>query len=471
MSTWSCFPQFSPYGEGEGKEQGLFIRTFGCQMNEYDSQRLARMLVPRGYGLVQDARDADVVFINTCSVRSKAEQKLYSFLGRMRRLKERNPHLLIVVGGCVAEQVRDRLFERFPYVDIVVGTRGIVSVPDLIGEIRREGGRRSLFPEEEISSSLEWLKEPSSRWRASVAESVTIMQGCNNFCSYCIVPYLRGRERSKPPDQIVEEIRLLAARGAREILLLGQNVNSYGQTLTPPIRFATLIERIARETEISRLRFTTSHPKDLTDDLMVCFRDIDILCPHLHLPFQAGSDRILALMNRGYTKADYLRKVERLRSYRPDIALTADVMVGFPSEREEDFQETMDLIRDIEFDGLFSFCYSDRPFTPASTMTEKVDEVTKRRRLMVLQSFQEEVTLRKHRAEEHVVREVLVEGYSRLGSHQLMGRTPHNRIVNFDGSEEWIGKIVAVEIIEGYAHSLRGVATQPVFSHARRSHE
>jgi tRNA-2-methylthio-N6-dimethylallyladenosine synthase len=434
----------------------IFVYTFGCQMNEYDSLRLVRSLLLRGYDAVSKPEEADVIFVNTCSVRAKAEQKLYSFLGRLKRFKNRNPDMVIAVGGCVAQQLKEDILNRFPFVDIVVGTSGISKLPDLIEQALSGHFRGGFFPEEEPSFGMHWLDPSSSKWSASVVEYVTIMQGCDNFCSYCIVPYVRGRERSRQVDEIIEEIKLLTARGAREIVLLGQNVNSYGKNLSPPVRFSELIERIASETDVVRLRFTTSHPKDLTEDLMACFRDVPILCPHLHLPFQAGSDRILALMNRGYTQAEYLKKVETLRRYRPDIALTADVMVGFPTETEEDFRETIKLIKIVEFDGLFSFKYSDRPFTSASSMKPKVDEETKTRWLVELQELQKAITLRKNRAEEGMIRVVLVEGESKLGSGQLTGRTPHNRIVNFEGSKELVGKEVAVRIMEGYAHSLRG---------------
>jgi tRNA-2-methylthio-N6-dimethylallyladenosine synthase len=453
----------------------IFVYTFGCQMNEYDSLRLVRSLLLRGYDAVSKPEEADVIFVNTCSVRAKAEQKLYSFLGRLKRFKNRNPDMVIAVGGCVAQQLKEEILNRFPFVDIVVGTSGISKLPDLIeragtqarpytvgrhvdlpGQERRPALTGGFFPEEEPSFGMHWLDPSSSKWSASVVEYVTIMQGCDNFCSYCIVPYVRGRERSRKVDEIIEEIKLLTAKGAKEIVLLGQNVNSYGKNLSPPVRFSELIERIASETDVVRLRFTTSHPKDLTEDLMACFRDVPILCPHLHLPFQAGSDRILALMNRGYTQAEYLKKVETLRRYRPDIALTADVMVGFPTETEEDFRETIKLIKIVEFDGLFSFKYSDRPFTSASSMKPKVDEETKTKWLVELQELQKAITLRKNKAEEGMIRVVLVEGESKLGSGQLTGRTPHNKIVNFEGSKELVGKEVAVRIVEGYAHSLRG---------------
>ncbi|SFM67766.1 tRNA (N6-isopentenyl adenosine(37)-C2)-methylthiotransferase MiaB [Thermodesulforhabdus norvegica] len=437
----------------------LYVHTFGCQMNEYDSLRVQRMLSLEGYELVDDPSRADVIFINTCSVREKAEQKLYSLLGRLKNLKKKSPHSIVAVGGCVAEQVRERIFERFPHVDIVVGTRGLADFPRLVQFVAETRQKVSSFPEEEKSCGMEWLNPSDPSWNTEVVAPVTIMQGCNNFCTYCIVPYVRGRERSRPVEDIINEIEALARKGAREVLLLGQNVNSYGKTLNPPVTFADLLRQInhvAGELGILRVRFTTSHPKDLTEDLMACFRDLETLCPQIHLPFQAGSDRILRLMNRKYTQREYLGKIDRLRSYRPDIAISADVMVGFPGETEADFRETMKVIETVRFDGLFSFRYSDRPFTVASRMEPKVDDETKTRWLVELQQRQAEITLQKNKAEEGLVREVLVEGRSKAGGTQLTGRTPHGRIVNFDGPEELVGKIVAVRIVEGYAHSLKG---------------
>lgn len=431
----------------------IFVHTFGCQMNEYDSFRFVRSMLLRGYTITDRPGEADVIFINTCSVRAKAEQKLYSFLGRLKKFKDMMPQKILAVGGCVAQQLKDTIIERFPFVDIVVGTRGISDLPDLVERVLETGSHEALFPEEE---SYFGLPNPDPVSPVGVVEYVTIMQGCDNLCSYCIVPYVRGSERSRPPGEIIEEIKMLEEKGAREVMLLGQNVNSYGKNLSPPVPFSRLLELIASETNIIRLRFTTSHPKDLTEDLMVCFRDIPVLCPHLHLPFQAGSDRILALMNRGYTRSDYIKRIERLRYYRPDVSLTADVMVGFPTETEKDFYETLRLIETVQFDGLFSFKYSDRPFTKASSMEPKVDEETKGRRLMELQELQKSITLRRNKAEEGKIRRVLVEGISKLGNFQLTGRTLHNRIVNFEGPEGLIGKEVAVRITEGYAHSLRG---------------
>ncbi len=438
----------------------LYIYTFGCQMNEYDSLRIERMLGLEGYSITTDPKQADVIFINTCSVRKKAEQKVYSLLGRLKHIKLRSPNTIIAVGGCVAQQLKDQLIQRFPHVDIVIGTRGISRFPELIEQVHLTKQPVGWFPEDESSCGMEWLDQFESEWTSRIVAPVTIMQGCDNFCSYCIVPYVRGREKSRPPQDILKEINILLEKGAKEVLLLGQNVNSYGKNIDPPVTFSDLIRLIAEKTEVVRIRFTTSHPKDLTEELMLCFKEIPQLCPQLHLPFQAGSDRILKRMNRKYTQAEYLKKIEKLRKYRPDIFVSADVMVGFPGETEEDFRETMKVIEEVQFDGLFSFKYSDRPFVPSSKMQPKVDEKTKSRWLTELQSVQAEITLKKNKQEIGKIREVLVEGESRAGKGQLTGRTPQGRIVNFYGPSHLKGKIVAVKIVEGYAHSLKGELQQ-----------
>ncbi|MCE5334722.1 MAG: tRNA (N6-isopentenyl adenosine(37)-C2)-methylthiotransferase MiaB [Desulfobacteraceae bacterium] len=430
----------------------LYVRTFGCQMNEYDSLRVQRLLAPLGYVTVDEIEDADVIFLNTCSVREKAEQKVHSFLGRLRRLKNRRPHLKIIAGGCVAQQLGEKLLSRFEHLDIVLGTRGIGSIARLLEEVLEGGPRVACLPE--ADPSLAPGEEAFAE--GNISAPVTIMQGCNNYCTYCIVPYVRGPERSRPVGEILREIRSLEDSGVREILLLGQNVNSYGRGLKDRATFVDLLRLIARETGVQRVRFTTSHPKDLTEDLMLCFAELGVLCKHLHLPVQSGSDRILSAMNRCYTAGDYLGKIRRLRAICPEIALTSDVIVGFPGESEEDFTGTMDLLREVRFDNLFSFRYSDRPNTRASAFPDKVDPAIGTRRLVELQSFQAEITLEKNLAETGLFREVLVEGPSKASNGQMTGRTTQNRIVNFEAPEWTSGKIVTVKITGAYSHSLRG---------------
>ncbi len=434
--------------------RGLYVRTFGCQMNEYDSLRVQRLLANLGYVPVNDIGQADVIFLNTCSVRGKAEHKVHSFLGSLRRLKDTKPHLKIIAGGCVAQQLGEKLLDRFDHLDMVIGTRAVNSVGKMLQRVQESGGRLACLPDEESGGpELDGCKILP---QAGVTAPVTIMQGCNNYCAYCIVPYVRGPERSRRADEIMEEIRLLDESGVREVLLLGQNVNSYGRGLGENLTFADLLRRIGTETAIARIRFTTSHPKDLTDELMRCFAETDSLCKHLHLPVQAGSDRVLARMNRGCTAAGYMEKIRRLRQICPEIALTSDVIVGFPGETEEDFKKTMQLLDEVRFDNLFSFRYSDRPNTRAATFADKVDPEVAARRLLELQSYQADITLGKNLAEVGSTRLVLVEGPSRASNGQMSGRTTQNRTVNFQAPLASIGQIVGVKIAFAYSHSLKG---------------
>ncbi|MGD0399723.1 MAG: tRNA (N6-isopentenyl adenosine(37)-C2)-methylthiotransferase MiaB [Syntrophobacteraceae bacterium] len=434
--------------------RGLYVRTFGCQMNEYDSLRVQRLLANLGYVPVNDIDQADVIFLNTCSVRGKAEHKVHSFLGSLRRLKDTKPHLKIIAGGCVAQQLGEKLLDRFDHLDMVIGTRAVNSVGQMLQQVQESGGRLACLPDEESGApDFDGRKIMPHR---GITAPVTIMQGCNNYCAYCIVPYVRGPERSRRADEILEEIRLLDESGVREVLLLGQNVNSYGKGLDENITFVDLLRRIGMETAIARIRFTTSHPKDLTDELMCCFAEVDSLCKHLHLPVQAGSDRVLARMNRGYTAAGYLEKIKRLRQICPEIALTSDIIVGFPGETEQDFKKTMQLLDEVRFDNLFSFRYSDRPNTRAATFADKVDPEVAARRLLELQSYQADITLDKNLAEVGSMRLVLVEGPSRASNGQMTGRTTQNRIVNFQAPLSSIGQIVGVKIAFAYSNSLRG---------------
>ncbi len=436
----------------------LYVRTFGCQMNEYDSLQVRRQLADLGYVPVDDIGRADVIFLNTCSVRGKAEQKVHSFLGSLRRLKEAKPHLKIIAGGCVAQQLGQKLLDRFDHLDMVVGTRAVNSIGQLLQQMEESGGRATFLHDEGNWGAGLDCREIMPQ--SGITAPLTIMRGCNNHCAYCIVPSVRGPERSRRPGEILEEIRLLERSGVREVLLLGQNVNSYGRGLDEEISFAGLLRRIAAETGVARIRFTTSHPKDLTEELMVCFAEMDILCKHLHLPVQAGSDRVLARMNRGYTAGAYLEKVGRLRRICPEIALTSDVIVGFPGETEEDFRKTMELIEEVQFDNLFSFRYSDRPNTAATAFADKVDGQTSALRLAELQGRQAEITLQKNLAEVGSTREVLVEGPSKASNGQITGRTSQNRIVNFDGPLSSMGKILDVRITFAYSHSLKGEAVE-----------
>lgn len=418
-------------------------------MNERDTERALRLLLDQGYRIVERPEEAHVVIVNTCTVRRKPEEKVYSLLGRLECLKEHRLYMKIVVMGCLAEQEGKKLLERFEGVDLVLGPDRILELPEAL--LRLERGERFTLTGFTDEARQGVLLPP----RVHVKAYVNIMQGCDNFCTYCIVPYVRGPEKSRPSWEILEEIRLLAERGVKEVTLLGQNVNSYGKKHKGELSFVQLLYKVAEIPGIERIRFTTSHPKDLTGDLILAFKEIPQLCEHIHLPFQAGSNRILERMNRGYTKEEYLRKVERLREAVPEIAITADVMVGFPGETEEDFRETLDLIERVQFDNLFSFKYSPRKGTVALQWPDDVPPWVKQRRLEELQSLQREITLRKNKALEGKLCEVLVEG---LGERegQLRGRTRCNRVVNFQGSQSLIGELVYVKINEGLQNSLRG---------------
>jgi tRNA-2-methylthio-N6-dimethylallyladenosine synthase len=437
------------------EKKKLYIQTFGCQMNVQDAEKMAALLGTSGYGTTDDPEQADLILLNSCSIREKAVQKIYSQLGRFRVLKEKKPDLLIGVGGCLAQQCGERLFRRAPYVNLVFGTHQIHRLPEMVGDLEQSGGR---IVETGFCDRVRSLDIPAQPAPGAVSTYVTIMQGCNNFCSYCVVPHLRGREESRPMAEILREVEGLAGQGIREVTLLGQNVNSYGRTLPAGNDFTELIRAIGEVPGIERIRFTTSHPKDLSPRLIACFGELAALCEHIHLPVQSGSDRVLRRMNRGYTVEAYLGKMASLRRSCPEIAITSDVIVGFPGESEEDFQQTLGLMREIRFDSLFSFQYSEREGTAAAGMDNPVSDEVKRERLRTLQALQEEHTLQKNRARVGKREEILVEGVSRDGLEDMMGRTRGNRIVNFPGTTDLIGKILSVRIVDAFLHSLRGEA-------------
>ena len=433
----------------------VHIATFGCQMNERDSQTIAQVLASCDYQVTEEMEQADLILVNTCSIRQKAEEKTYSLLGRLRRLKDLNPDLVIGVGGCVAQQEGERLLARVPYLDLVFGTRVIHQLPGLIEEVGRGNTRLArieLTPGVPCPHPLPM----TIGFSPSLNASVTIMQGCNNYCAYCLVPFVRGPEESRPAKEIVAEVEALTAQGVKEILLLGQNVNSYGQNRTGEISFPRLLHDLEGIPGLERVRFTTSHPKDLSQELIECFGHISNLCDHIHLPVQAGSDRTLKKMNRRYTREGYLEKIRRLRERSPGIAITSDVIVGFPGETEADFEQTMDLIRDVRFDDLFSFKYSDRPLAPARNFSGKVSEEEKGRRLKELQAYQREITLSKNQKMEGTTQEILVEGTSKKSSQEWTGRTRTNKVVNFPGPPGLMGKTVPVRIEKAHIHSLKG---------------
>ena len=435
------------------KNKYLYIQTFGCQMNVYDSEQMAALLAGSGYKRTDNIKLADLILLNTCSIREKAAHKVYSKLGRIGILKEQNPELIIGVGGCLAQHLGTKFHKQVGHLDFVFGTHNIHRLPQLVAAVRE---KREKITEIDFHKSLNSIGVFAPPQRDAVSAFVTIMQGCNNFCAYCVVPYLRGPEISRPPDDIIEEIKKLAGYGIREVTLLGQNVNSYGKTLVNGLNFAALIKKIGKISGIQRIRFTTSHPRDLSDELINCFAKEEKLCEHIHLPVQSGSNRILALMNRGYTVEEYMKKVDHLRKLNSQISITSDIIVGFPGETQNDYQETIDMMEKIRFDSTFSFKYSERKGTAAQKLEGKVEECEKLRRLEQLQMLQDQHTLGKNIALEGSKQELLVEGKSKNSENDLMGRTSSWRIVNFKGELELIGKLVDVKISKAYLHSLRG---------------
>jgi tRNA-2-methylthio-N6-dimethylallyladenosine synthase len=433
----------------------VHIATFGCQMNERDSQTIARVLSSCDYQITERMEQADLILVNTCSIRRKAEEKTYSLLGRLKDLKNKNPDLVIGVGGCVAQQEGQRLLERVPHLDLVFGTRMIHRLPALVEEVKYQKTRISRIEMGQSALYSNALLIPPG-CSPGLKASVTIMQGCNNYCAYCVVPYVRGPEESRPSREILTEVEDLAAKGVKEVLLLGQNVNSYGLNRGGEITFAHLLHLLGKVSGLERIRFTTSHPKDLSPELIDCFGRISNLCEHIHLPVQAGSNHILQQMNRCYTREDYLKKIEQLKAQYPGIAITSDFIVGFPGETESDFDETMDLIRKAQFDDFYSFKYSNRPQTPASTFSSQVNEEEKARRLFEVQNYQKKVTLSRQQALVGTIQQVLVEGNSKKSVQDQMGRTRTNKIVNFPGPTDLLGKTVPVRIEKAYINSLKG---------------
>jgi tRNA-2-methylthio-N6-dimethylallyladenosine synthase len=426
----------------------------GCQMNEYDSDYLGQVLVSSNFLPTDDPKQADVILINTCTVRAKAAQKAFSLLGRMVPLKKRNPELILGITGCLAQQEGSSLMQRFPDLDLVLGTRKKDRFESFLNRVLTS---REKIVSVDMDSPLVSPLQNNGYFKGRIKSYISVIEGCNNFCSYCIVPYVRGREVSRPPEEILYEARQLVSQGIQEITLLGQNVNSY--KWDKAYGFSSLLREMNEIKGLARIRFTTSHPKDLSDDLINLFAELENLCPHIHLPFQAGSNRVLKLMNRRYARERYIELIEKLRLVRPEIAITSDVMVGFPQESDEDFQMTLDLIEKIEFDNLYSFKYSDRKGTLAEKMEGKVDDPEKSFRLKTLQRLQNDISVSKNQMLKGAQLEVLVEGYSKR-SGQLTGRTPSNKVVNFNNNNNLIGRLVNVEIQHASANSLKGKMTK-----------
>ncbi|MGH8091482.1 MAG: tRNA (N6-isopentenyl adenosine(37)-C2)-methylthiotransferase MiaB [Rudaea sp.] len=433
----------------------LFIKTHGCQMNEYDSAKMADVLAAsHGLALTENEAEADVILINTCSIREKAQEKVFSQLGRWTELKQANPQLVIGVGGCVASQEGAAIVKRAPYVDLVFGPQTLHRLPQMI-EARKSTQRAQVdisFPEIE---KFDRLPEPRAE---GVTAFVSIMEGCSKYCSYCVVPYTRGEEISRPFDDVIAEVAALADQGVREVNLLGQNVNAYcGPTHDgSSADLAVLIHAIAQLPGIGRIRFTTSHPLEFSDSLIEAYANVPKLANYLHLPVQAGSDRILSAMKRGYTTLEFKQKIRKLRKVRPDISVSTDIIVGFPGETDADFEQTMKLIDDIGFDQSFSFIFSRRPGTPAANLADDTPESVKHERLARLQATINANAKRISEAMVGSVQNVLVEGPSKKNPHEMAGRTENMRYVNFPGNARLIGQFVDVQITQAMSNSLRG---------------
>ena len=440
---------------------GLYIKTFGCQMNEYDSNKMAALLAhTHGLTRVSDTGNARVLLMNTCSVREKAQEKLFSELGRWRALKEADPGLIIGVGGCVASQEGEDIWKRAPYVDIVFGPQTLHRLPALLTAVRNGTGPviDVSFPEIEKFDNL-----PAARAEGP-SVFVSIMEGCSKYCSFCVVPYTRGTEFSRPFDDVITEIYDLAQDGAREVVLLGQNVNAY-RGLTHDRRIvdlAALIRYVAAIDEVKRIRFTTSHPIEFSDRLISTYAEEPKLVNHVHLPVQSGSDRILQLMKRGYSSGEYRAIIEKLRQVRPEIAISSDFIVGFPGETNKDFMDTMALIDDIEFDTSFSFIYSPRPGTPAADLPDDVSLHEKKHRLAILQRRIIELAERRSQSMVGSQQIILITGNARKDPGELSGRTENNRTVNFAGAPELVGQLAEVRITAALPNSLRGELVGPI---------
>lgn len=438
----------------KGWKKTYWITTLGCQMNARDSEKLSGILEEIGYRRSEAEESADLVIYNTCCVRENAELKVYGRLGYLKNYKKRRPEMKIALCGCMMQEnlVLEKLKKSYPQVDLIFGTHNLYKFPELL-QAMLSSGERIIDIWKEHGEIVEDL--PSNR-KYSFKASVNIMFGCNNFCTYCIVPYVRGRERSRRPEEILKEISQLAQDGVKEVQLLGQNVNSYGKTLERPISFAELLHEISQIDGIERIRFMTSHPKDLSQELIDAMASLPKVCPHFHLPLQSGSSRILEKMNRHYDQARYLDVVRRLREAVPDISLTTDIIVGFPGETDEDFEETVKVVRDVQFDSAFTFLYSKREGTPAAVMEEQVpEEEAKRHFDRLLEVLKEDIHAKN---ETWIGRTVLVlaEETSKHDEGMLTGRTPHNQLVHFQGDRALIGSVVPVRIVENQTFYFTG---------------
>lgn len=446
-------------------EKSVFIETFGCQMNENDTDRMLSNLRNLNYKKTLNPKDADLILVNTCSVRDKAEQKVYSLVGRYKNFKKEKPNLIIGISGCVAQQEGEKLLKKIPFIDLVVGTHNIHKISHIVEEISENRIRKS---ETKFYKEIQENEFPTSVSTDKLKAYVTITRGCDNYCTFCVVPFVRGREVSRTSSSIIEEIKTLSEQGVKEVTLLGQNVNSYGSDANhargeKEVSFTELLERVCKIDKIERVRFVTSHPKDISDELIYLFGKEKKLSRSIHLPVQCGSDKLLERMKRLYTVKEYMDKVNLIKKLYKDMAITTDIIVGFPGESEEDFKATMDLVKEVRYDMIFSFNYSPRPNTKALEYTDLVDEDVMKKRLYELQDLQRKIDREKNEALVGMELEVLVEGMSKESSDlsiELSGRTNCNRIVNFSfankNPEQIIGNIAKVKIKQGFQNSLKG---------------
>ncbi|MGV8984185.1 tRNA (N6-isopentenyl adenosine(37)-C2)-methylthiotransferase MiaB [Clostridium sp.] len=431
-----------------------YIETWGCQMNDEDSEKLSGMLINLGYKKTEDKEVADIIIFNTCCVRENAEQKADGNIGALKTMKKENPNLIIAVTGCMMQQegMAKHIITKFPFVDIIIGTHNAYKFPEYLKRI--QGGDSSIIEiwdkEEDIVEGLPIDRE------SSIKGFVTIMYGCNNFCTYCIVPYVRGRERSRNPEDIIREIKTMVAEGYKEITLLGQNVNSYGKGLSPEINFAQLLRRINDIEDLERIRFMTSHPKDLSVDVIEVISECDKICEQVHLPVQSGSTNLLNKMNRHYDREQYLELVKNIKNVLPTVGLSTDIIVGFPGETEEDFAQTLSLMEEVKFDLAFMYIYSKRKGTPADEMLDQIPEDVKHERFNRLIEVVNRTSKEKNREYVGKIVEVLVEGYSKNDKSKLTGRTRTGKLVNFEGNYKAIGDLVSVQITDARSFSLNG---------------
>lgn len=435
-----------------GKEKYFFTYTFGCQMNENDSERLAGQLRSTGYQHTDNMEQADVILINTCCVRESAEKKIYGKIGELKRLKTLNPNLVIGIAGCMAQKDRDKLFKKAPHIDIVMGTHNTHQLIELLQEV--EQSRDKVLAVWDQAERL--APEVPTIRKNQISAWVPIMYGCNNFCTYCIVPYVRGRERSRPLQDIVQEIEQLGKEGFKEITLLGQNVNSYGKDSEENVDFADLLQAVDKIQSIARIRYMTSHPRDMSDKVIQTIAQSSKICKHFHLPIQSGSNAILHRMNRGYTVEYYIELVKKIRDLVPDASITTDLIIGFPGETDELFAETLEFIKEIQFDAAYTFLYSIRSGTPAASMDDQIPLPVKKARLQQLMDIQNEISLAINRKSEGQIVEVMVEGPSKNDASRWMGRTGTNKIVIWDKGEECIGDLKMIKIMQAQTWLFKG---------------